>query len=361
VSQLNFFKLKLIAITFFFFSHISFAETIESKWYDNISLKGDTRFRWEGIYREPGNDNERERFRTRLGLSANVVDDVEIVFRFETGIDDPVSSNQTFGQNASGKGIGVGRAYVNWRVNEKLNLMGGKMKMPWFTSGGDSLLWDGDLNPEGIFGSYKVNNIFVNGGYIIIDQDSEMNDVLLHSFQIGKKINLTDDTSLITGIGYYDYNKSQGNKPFYKAKGNSLDNEGNYLVDYDLFEFFTEIKTIIAQWPTTLHLKIINNSAINNKNKAYSFGVNIGSSKKQGEKQFGYAYHDTEKDALIGSYSDSDFAGGNTDSKGHIIRFRYGLRENITLGATMIISKYQLIMTEVVDYNRVQIDLGFRF
>ena len=360
MTMLKFFVLNFLTLIWLFIPYLLLGDTIKSKWYDNISLKGDTRFRWEGIYKNPGNDNERERFRTRLGLSTNISDDVELVFRFETGIDDPVSSNQTFGENASGKGIGIGRAFANWRVNEKLQIMGGKMKMPWFTAGGNNLLWDNDLNPEGVFGTFNANEVFVNSGYIVIDQGSEKNDTILHSLQAGKKFNLSNVTSIITGVGYYDYN-SQGNPPFYKAKGNSLDSEGNYLFDYNLFEFFSEIKTVIAQWPTTLHLEVINNSAAANNNKAYSFGINVGSSKKRGDKQIGYAYHNTEKDALIGSFSDSDFAGGNTDSDGHLIRSRYTLRDNITLGGTIIMSKYKPSKTEEIDYSRVQIDLGFRF
>ena len=111
--MLKFFVLNFLTLIWLFIPYLLLGDTIKSKWYDNISLKGDTRFRWEGIYKNPGNDNERERFRTRLGLSTNISDDVELVFRFETGIDDPVSSNQTFGENASGKGIGIGRAFAN--------------------------------------------------------------------------------------------------------------------------------------------------------------------------------------------------------------------------------------------------------
>ena len=361
MKKFKLFALIAVLTTCLFNPYLLFADTVTPKWYDNISLKGDARLRWDGIYKNPGNDNERERYRARLSLSATISENIELFLRFETGIDDPVSSNQTFGESTSGKEIGIGRAYVNWKVNEKLQIMGGKMKMPWFTAGENNLLWDNDLNPEGIFVNYEVDSTFFNGAYIIIDQDLERNDTILQSFQAGKDFKLNNTTSMIAGIGYHGYKKAYGNLPFYKAKGNSLDLDGNYLFDYKLYEFFSEIKTELAQLPVILHLEVINNSAVTDENKAHSWGIKVGSSKKRGDKQFSYTYQNTEKNAVLGSFSDSDFAGGHTDSKGHFIRTRYTLKDNMTLSGAFIVSNYKPSKTERIDYNRVHIDLEFKF
>jgi len=339
----------------------TFAETPKIMWYEKISAQGDIRLRWEDIYKNPGNDTERERFRARLGMSTNIVDDIKLILRFESGIDDPVSSNQTFGSGDYIKDFGIGRAYVDWKVNEKLKIMAGKMKIPWYTASENSLLWDNDLNPEGIFGSYKANNIFLNGGYFIINQDSGISDTILYSSQIGRQLNVNNTSSLTLGIGYYDYKNALGSTPFYKAKGNTIDAQNKYTFNYKLYELFSEFKTEISNLPVSFHAEIIKNSAITNNNKAYSVGVKIGSIKNHGDKQFSYAYHDTDKDALIGSYSDSDFAGGNTDSRGHFIRAKYGLKENMALGGVFIVSKYNTSPTDEIKYNRIQIDLEFQF
>ena len=185
MKKFKLFALIAVLTTCLFSPYILFADTVTPKWYDDISLQGDVRLRWEGIYKNPGNDNERERFRARLSLSKPISENIELFLRFETGIDDPVSSNQTFGESASEKEIGIGRAYINWKVNEKLQIMGGKMKMPWFTAGGNNLLWDNDLNLEGIFVSYEIGSTFFNGAHIIIDQNLERNDTILQSFQAG--------------------------------------------------------------------------------------------------------------------------------------------------------------------------------
>ena len=76
--------------------------------------------------------------------------DLKILDLEHRGVQDPVSSNQTIGDNFSGKDFGIGRSYIDWKINNNANIFAGKMKLPWIRPGGGSLLWDGDLNPEGI-------------------------------------------------------------------------------------------------------------------------------------------------------------------------------------------------------------------
>mgnify|MGYP001462907952 CR=1 FL=1 len=354
--------LLVIIFTILFSLHsILLASESESKWHEKISINGDTRLRWEGIYKDPGEDNERERFRFRLGMSTNITKNIKLAFRFETGVNDPVSSNKTFGEGFSIKEFGIGRAYLDWAVSEKINILAGKTKRPWFVSGANSLLWDNDFNPEGIFVNYKSNNFFLNGGHMILDQGFSNDETILYSFQIGKQIDFQDRSFLIFGLGLYDYQNAKGKFPFYKAKGNTINDNGNYEFNYQLNEFFMEYNTHFLSVPVIFHTEIINNSAIRNDNKAFSLGIGFGSVKKRGDMQFNYSYYDTDKDALIGSYSDSDFAGGNTDSKGYVIRTRFGLNESMALSGVFIISEYNNLLREKIEYNRVQIDLEFRF
>ena len=105
----------------------------------------------------------------------------------------------------------------------------------------------------------------------------------------------------------------------------------------------------------------LKNNEANYQNKAYSAGIRLGASSKKHEREFSYTYHDTEKDAVIGAFSDSDFAGGVSDSKGHLIRVRYGLMENVRVGGTFVISKHGSFSVAEKEYNRMQLDLEFKF
>ena len=126
------------------------AQAQEQSWVDRIKLKADIRLRHESIDEDGEEDRSRGRFRTRFGLSATASDDVKFVLQLATGGDSPVSTNQSFDDGFSTKDIGVDLAYVDWTINDNLNLYGGKMKNPLFSAGGVPLIWDGDLNPEGV-------------------------------------------------------------------------------------------------------------------------------------------------------------------------------------------------------------------
>ncbi|MBT8092334.1 MAG: putative porin, partial [Gammaproteobacteria bacterium] len=126
------------------------ASAQEESWVDRIKFKGDVRLRHETIDEDGEEDRSRMRFRTRFGLSAKVTDDVKFVFQLATGGNNPVSTNQTFDDGFSTKDIGVDLAYVDWKINDNVTFYGGKMKNPLFKAGGVPLIWDGDLNPEGL-------------------------------------------------------------------------------------------------------------------------------------------------------------------------------------------------------------------
>ena len=129
-------------------------------WYDRVEFAGDFRLRYESISEEQGTDRERGRFRGRFGLEAQAADDIRLVFRFATGDGSPVSTNLSFDDGFSAKDLHVDRAYVDWRLNDVWHVYGGKMKSPWFRSGGNALLWDSDLNPEGVAASFSSGRLF---------------------------------------------------------------------------------------------------------------------------------------------------------------------------------------------------------
>lgn len=83
--------------------------------------------------------------------------------------------------------------------------------------------------------------------------------------------------------------------------------------------------------------------------------------KEQSQSEFSWTYQDIEADAVIGTYNDSDFAGGGTDSEGHILKAKYGLAKQIFLAGTLFVNKKDRLQGFEHDYNRVQIDIEFKF
>ncbi|MFL6519114.1 MAG: putative porin [Chthoniobacterales bacterium] len=144
---------------------------------NEIELYGDMRVRYEqrmgetpsGIAGTPGpNDTlkrTRERYRLRLGLRGTLADDWFFGLRLETSAN-PRSTNVTFGDDAGpfGKtsdGAFIGQAYLGYTGIRDLKLTVGRMPNPLVTT---LMVWDADINPEGMAEQWKRSYNFSFGG-----------------------------------------------------------------------------------------------------------------------------------------------------------------------------------------------------
>lgn len=339
------------------------AKAQEASWAERINLKGDVRIRHERIDEDGEEERARMRFRTRFGLSAKINDDLKVVLGLATGGDSPVSTNQTFDDGFSTKDIGVDLAYVDWKIGDGLNFYAGKMKNPLFKAGGVQLIWDGDLNPEGFALKYAAANFFGTVGGFSAEERSSADDSLLYVVQVGTMFPLGDTAKLTAGVGYFAYTETIGNEPFYdgRANGNSVDAAGNYIYDYENTELFAELSTKLGDWPFKIYAHATQNGDPSTEDTGYAVGAKIGSAKKDGEIEFSWTYMDVESDAVIGTFSDSDFGGGGTDSDGHILKAKYAVSKKIFLGGTLFVNNVDRFQGTERDYNRLQLDVEFKF
>jgi len=345
------------------------ASADEENWADRIAFKGDVRLRYETIDLDGVADVERMRFRTRFGFSAKVNDDVNFVLRLATGGSDPVSTNQTFDDGFSAKDIGIDQAYVDWKITDELNFLGGKMKNPLFRAGGVPLVWDSDLNPEGLALTYKSGKFFGTVGGFSVEERSAGDDSLLYAAQAGMKFPIGNKTGITAGVGYFAYTNTIGNLPFYNArpKGNTVDllgttlPLGSYVYAYKNTEVFAQLDTKIGEWPFTVYAHATRNGEVSVEDTGYAFGMTLGAAKSDGDMEFNYVYADIEADSVIGTFSDSDFGGGGTDSDGHVLNVKYAISKKIALGGTLLINKVGGFQATERDYSRVQLDIEFKF
>ncbi len=332
-------------------------------WYEQVSLTGDVRLRYETISLEGAPDQERGRYRGRLGLAVPLHESVRLVVRLATGDGSPVSTNLNFDDGFSTSNIRIDRAYVDWRINSSWQLQAGKLKAPWFRSGGNALLWDSDFNPEGLAATFRTGQMFGSAAALRMEPGPAGDDSLLLTVQGGLDLPLGNSRSLIAGAGYYDYADTAGNVPFYNGSsgGNSTDASGNYRHDYAMLELFAQYKTALGSLPASLFGAWVRNTAIGTGNTAYALGAKIGSTAAQGDVQLAYTWQDTEADAVVATFNDSDFAGGRTASSGHLLGLSYAVHENVTLGATAILSRRLDSTAGTLDYDRVMLDIAVAF
>jgi hypothetical protein len=347
-------------------THAQDAEAEQSSarnWVDSIDWQGDLRLRYEGIDEQGEAKRDRFRFRGRFGFASELSNKVQFSLRLATSDGNPVSTNLDFGDGFSSKDIAIDRIFVNWHALNNLDIALGKMGRPWFRAGGNSLLWDSDLNPEGVHAKWFSGNFFASLGTFAVDERASSDDSLLHSVQVGVDKRFSSRSRLVFSAAYFDYTNTIGNPPFYldKPKGNSVDVDGNFIYDYDILEVSTEYSALIGGWPVSVYGVWAQNTAVDIQDTAFAVGFEVGIVDAPGEMQFSYAWYDSEADAVMGIFTDSDFGGGSTDSKGHFIKARYGLTRNIMLNGTFIISEIEMFRNNPHDYDRVQLDIDFLF
>ena len=353
----------LLALLIPAFAFIATPAAAQTSWTDRISFKGDIRLRHETIDEDGEEDRSRMRFRTRLGLQAMVMDNVDFHLQLSTGGDNPTSTNQSFDGGFSGKDIGVRLAYVDWKIRDGLNFYGGKMKNPLYVAGGAPLVWDSDLNPEGLALKFTSGGFFGTVAGFSVEERSSSDDSLLYTLQAGYKFPVGDNASLSVGAGYIAYTNTIGNEPFYNgsSKGNSVDDNGDYLYEYKDTEVFAELGTKVGGWPLKIYVQALQNNEVSEEDMGYAFGTKIGSAKQDGEMEFSWTYMDIEADAVIGTFNDSDFGGGGTDSKGHLLKGKYAISKKISLAGTLFINEVDRFQGEEHDYSRLQLDVEFKF
>ena len=336
---------------------------------DKIKFKGDFRYRVEAIDLEDQDSRYRHRIRLRFGLTAQVNDEISVIFQMSSGSTDPVSNNQSLDDAFSTKNLGINLAYARWEPSklQGLSLMAGKMDNPFMSVGESELIWDPDLTLEGVAGSVEHQlqeiGLFFNAGFFWIEERSSDDDSYFIGTQGGLKFDLADTPGyIILGGGYIDYVNAQGFRPFYEADesaGNSLTDEGMYREDFNEVDIFAEAGTKIRNTPVAVFTDFGTNVAADEDNIGWLMGITAGKTKDPGSWNFRYQYKYMEKDVVVGRFTDSDFIGGGTDGKGHEINFSFQAMKATTLAFTLFLNKYSL--EDEIDFTRFQGDIKFKF
>ena len=355
------------------------ADAAPESWADRIRLDGDFRYRYENIDAQGSPERNRNRIRARANIRADLADDVEVGFGLATGGDDPVSANQTLGGGGSSKDIALNLAYVDWEAAEGLHVLGGKYKNPLLSVGKQALMWDGDWTPEGLALAYKRDWFFASAIGSYLESDSAKGN---NNFGWGAQIGAAGEigsAKVKGGIGYYSI-KTKGEGTTFGDTGDPGDFFGNtavetgglpcgstpdtsctYVYDYLLTQVFAEAAFDLGDRPTIVFLDYVNNSDPSDENTAWTVGTRVGQARDRGQTQFSYYYAEKEADSVLGLLTDSDFAGGGTDNKGHFLQLNYGVNKNWTIGAQYYINESDLSSGSKSDYNRLMLDTQWKW
>jgi hypothetical protein len=343
-------------------------------WARNIKWKGDLRYRNEQFdVEDVSSDRVRDRLRVRFGLEAKVSPSLLVGIEVATGEGrDARSTNSTLDAANQHEEIGLDLAYVDWRPRDGMLVTLGKQKYPWFRAG-NSLFFDGDVNPEGVSFQYggKIGPFARAWGYWLEEQATAAD-----SNVIGAQVGYAFGGGLTLAAGYWDYGAIQ-NQPVLVFSGTPAGNSTYtanaacapsptglvrcYRYDYDIVIADAQWSGRVGAMPVTLFGGYLENLDPSDLNTGYNLGFLLGKAADPHSWEFGVMYENMERDAQMAAFVDSDFADGKTQGRGYVVQGSWAPIKNMTMKATYFLNDRDYDTASEVDYKRLQLDLNYKF
>ncbi|WP_455231969.1 putative porin [Geopseudomonas aromaticivorans] len=368
-------------------------------WATKTQFKGDVRLRQEITSTDGRNaagvddsgDQNRQRIRMRLGAYSQVNPEVDVGIRIASGSsDDRRSTNQTMEGFFTKKSIWMDQAYIDFHPEavKNLHLIGGKMAQPWFSVA--DVIWDGDINPEGLAATYKYPlggsaELFGSAGYYNMDDNVDgegvefRHDTQMYTGQLGVKFAPADKVGVTLGGSVYSFDNdklrdSNGNGRIDLAtEASALTASGNTTSEFQLWEGFGQVDFTGLAVPLSFYGQYVVNSDANDEIRVNGRDGNggnegdtawlVGFKTGYGKVKFDYNYRDVERNAVVGIFTDSDFASGFTGSRGHKFKLGYDLSKNFAAGATYYMTETDGMRGFIADTDTdtLQLDLEAKF
>jgi hypothetical protein len=368
--------------------------------FGSLEFFGDARLRYE--LREGQDDasdtfsRERFRYRLRFGVKGDYRDDFYYGLRLETSSSSR-STNVTLGDdggapsNKDSDRIHVGQLYLGWRGLDWAGFEVGRVANPLITS---SMVWDGDINPEGAVERFRHKfgdvEVFATLGQWLYDDVNPENpfgaggtrtDAFLLAWQTGAKYQINDTLAARVAPTLYNYTGTGDyGGPF---------GAGNVTGINDLM--IVEVPFELTGRLLDLPVRLFGDFAINldaddrataagfagsdDQNKAWQIGVGVGQAKKKGGWEARAFWQRSELFALDPNLVDSDFFDSRLNMEGIGIGLSYAITDNIGAHASYACADRAdddlpvlgggdiggSGFTELNDYQLLQLDLTWKF
>jgi hypothetical protein len=385
------------------------------EWTRRFKLGGDMRLRYEGDFfgdrnadfLSPSNtstlfnsqvDRQRFQIRARLGVTAQVNDQVEAGFGIATGsASNPVSTTTTLGDFFNRQTFLLDQGYLKWTPSPAVTVWGGRFPSPWFYS---DLVWSPNLNFDGMALSLTPRltsniDLFLTGGAFPVQEvELSSHDKWLYAGQFGMRYH-NEELIAKMAVAYYFFDNMTGilnnpakpgatnwTAPQFQQKGNTLfdiDPSSNILTAYaskfheldvigtlDL-GFWDPIRVILlADYVNNLGFNktivdALTNSNVQKETEGYQFGVTVGYPVIAAFGQWNtYLYYKhLESDAVVDAFADPDFHLGGTNAKGWQTAVNFGLGKNTWLTARWLTANE--ISGPPLSIDVFQFDINARF
>lgn len=275
-----------------------------------LKFNGDFRVRYE--YTTEGNGAAslgREVARFRLGMSYALRDDIVVRARLATGDPgDPNSADVTLGSFVNDLSVSLDMAAVEVS-RSRWALFGGKFANPFQRT---ELVWDGDVNPQGVAGRVMVGDPAtvtgtLTGLYFIVDSRTGNQGSDMGGAQVSITAPVADKWKVSGSAAYYDYRiRSLAAADAGDTRSNRLVPGGTaYLSDFNLLDLLlvVDYTGFAPRYPLRVVGDYVHNSGASNLNTGWGADVYVGRSARKGDLRYRYGYGMTETDAVLAAFS----------------------------------------------------------
>ncbi|HEY5759134.1 MAG TPA: putative porin [Steroidobacter sp.] len=294
-----------------------------------LNVTGDLRLRYQGDYSD---DDARARrsgqVRGRLGATYSVNDRVTLGARLVTGdADDPNSTDVQMSNWDDDFQVALDLAYAQVNFGD-LNLYGGKIPQPFTRT---DLVWDGDVNPQGLSGAYKhkLSNgsaLRANALFFIVDEDAVAADSTMVGGQIGYDTAQLGDFKFDVSAAYYDYTLgSVVGADSGDFRSNLRRANGDYLSDFNLGDLIVGAtwSGLGSRWPVRFVGDYVKNfGAETSQDTGYGADLGIGRVTQPHDFRVTYGYSVAETDSVLAAFS-HDNIGIGTNYELHALTLDY--------------------------------------
>ncbi|MCB1748654.1 MAG: putative porin [Gammaproteobacteria bacterium] len=322
-------------------------------WLEKVRLKGDLRTRYEYKKDEGQIARSRGRFRYRLGVIANPVERVEVGAGLASGTRDQRSTNQSFDDTFSGKDLNLDYAYMQYSAANGINAIAGKFSFKNYLWTPTDIMWDTDLNPEGMSLSWSGQNalgtMFVQGGVWVLEENSRSSDDPFMVYgQVGQGWTMGGwkGTAAVAGYAFMDANYISDYSRYDGRNTDSKLSSVNLALDL-AHELGGGTVDLIGEY-------IKNVETNTSTDTAWALGAKYA----LGRWKAKYVYADVELNAVPDFLPDSDRDNGFPGERGHEFEISYDLMKNVNVALD-----YYHIKDDITrrDEDLLQADLQVKF
>ncbi len=329
----------------------------EDKKIQDLDWHGDLRLRTETINVPNGGNTLRERFRLRIGTSAQINPQLKAVIGFASGGTSGRSTEQTLGEVGTGGSATVrgpqqydlrlARAYLEYSPTDNITITYGKAKNPiWGVS---EFLWDADINIDGVGFNYAPSGsgFFFNAAGLVFQELEKSNVTGVKAFVVQPGFQFAAGKSFHrVALGYYKFDNLKGS-----SLGNGTESSGSnntlqssvLKYNYDVFTLTGESRYpgLFGFQVVRLYADSVYNPDPQQANYGAIFGLSFGDRRVQdaGQWQFDINYRVLLEDAFVDILPEGSFYNGKTGVKGLRFAHYYGLAKNTSLTNTFFFAE----------------------